>query len=739
MDYIRAYKNFIYSYNLSDALRVCTGAIVPALVMSYYDSLATGIVVGLGATLATPADGPGPIEQRRNGMLICTGLIFVMSLITGFVAAFPVWLGIWIAIACFIFSMIAVYGARANGIGLSALIVTALTIGQPHSGSAIFYNALYLAAGCAWYTILSLVLYKVRPYRLAQQALGECIIETAAYLRIRARFYEKNSDYDSVYRLMIAQQVEVGRKQMLLREILFESRRIASDSTVTGRTLVMIFIDIVDLFEKSASSYYDYGSLHKQFDDSGVLERFNKIIVDIAEELDHLGLAVKTGRPSKSTEQLREHMESFRQFFKEFRDNNRSPENISAIISLRKIMDAVEDMFARINTLHKYTRYDRKRAKEFVLPGEYEKFVSRQEFGWKLLKDNLSWRSNIFRHSIRVSIACCFGYILSHVFLLGHSYWILLTLIVILKPAYSLSRKRNYERLFGTIAGAMIGVLVLHTFSDTKVLFGIMLFLMIGAYSFLRTNYLVGVIFMTPYVLLMFQILNVGDYTTIFQDRILDTAIGSGIAFASSFFLAPVWEHEQIKNYMKAAVTDGTEYFKEVGEWFSKMSFSPIDLRLKRKNAFVSLANLSEAFARMLSEPKRKQRSAKEIHQFVVLIHELVSHTAALSHMIEQTKQKNFSPDFAELTNLIVTKLNSLYNKEIKADEAIAISSTSRLDMLATELMSQRKQELEQGLIETETRMRLRELKPIIDQFGFILTIAKDLCKLKSEIDAVLN
>ena len=68
----------------------------------------------------------------------------------------------------------------------------------------------------------------------------------------------------------------------------------------------------------------------------------------------------------------------------------------------------------------------------------------------------------------RVSLVCVIGFIIAKLFALGHhSYWVLLTIIVILKPGFSFSKQRNYQRLIGTIAGGVIGVLIL-TFIPNK-------------------------------------------------------------------------------------------------------------------------------------------------------------------------------------------------------------------------------------------------------------------------------
>lgn len=131
-------------------------------------------------------------------------------------------------------------------------------------------------------------------------------------------------------------------------------------------------------------------------------------------------------------------------------------------MSLRKIMQMLEDMVVRIYTLHHYTRYDKKRIKGYKLSKDYDSFVSTPDLDIELLKENFSFNSNHFRHALRVSIATTIGYILSFILKLDYSYWVLLTILVILKPTYSLSKQRNLHRLLGTVIGAAISFLVLY-------------------------------------------------------------------------------------------------------------------------------------------------------------------------------------------------------------------------------------------------------------------------------------
>ncbi|HSC38747.1 MAG TPA: FUSC family membrane protein, partial [Chitinophagaceae bacterium] len=295
MGYLKEYKSFINSHYLASGVRITAGVVLPAIVLNYFGLLSIGIVVSLGAMCVSGTDNPGPIHHRRNGMMVCSLLIFLVSLTTDFAEPHAFLLGVFIFGCTFIFSMIGVFGSRATSIGVSALLIMVLNLGRHYEGWQIVLNALYILAGGIWYTLLSLALYSIRPYKLAQQALGDCILATSDYLRIRAKFYDKNTDHGTVFQELLDQQIVVHQQQELLRELLFKTRSIVKESTDTSRTLVLLFIDLVDLFERIMASYYDYEKLHQFFDDSDILERYRLLILELARELDDIGLAVKEG------------------------------------------------------------------------------------------------------------------------------------------------------------------------------------------------------------------------------------------------------------------------------------------------------------------------------------------------------------------------------------------------------------------------------------------------------------
>ena len=735
MDYIKEYKSFINSHYLSEGVRITAGIVLPAVIFNHFNLLSVGVVVSLGAMSTSIPDTPGPILHRKNGMLVGTFINTLIAMLTGFAAPFPLLLAVLILLACFIFSMLGVYGARANSVGVAALLVMVLSMDRHHEGWAVVINAAYILAGGLWYMMLSLLLYSFRPFKLAQQALGDCIIATANYLRIRSSFYEKEVDYEDTYQRMLAQQSELHEQQNLVRELLFKDSNILNESSITGNVLVMMFTDIVDLFERTMNSYHDYKDLHKVIKDDEIFEQYRLLIIELSNELDKIGIAVKSGRASEETGLLATQVNKTTAFFDAFRDAHRTAENLNEFISMRHILNSIQDIAGRIHTLHLYTTYNKELTRKIALPADYDKFITHQQIDAKLLLDNCTLQSNTFRHAVRISIATLIGFVISLLFPVGHSYWILLTIIVILKPAYSLTKKRNYQRLAGTVLGAFIGLLILYFIKDKQVLFGLMLLMMVGTYSLIRINYMISVIFMTPYILLLFHLLSNASFKTIIEDRITDTAIGFLIAFLANLLLLPAWEHEKMGNYMQQAIKSNRNYFRDVAAAFTGNPVTNIIYKISRKDAFVALANLSDAYNRMMAEPKSKQKNRAQLYQFVVLNHMLTSHIATLASYVMPLSAKLASPDFTSLINNAVIKLDNAANiiAETPGEVSAMNNLQSTIQQRLQRLLEARRTELQQGILESATMVQLTEFKPVADQFNFIGNIAGDIEKIGGE------
>jgi uncharacterized membrane protein YccC len=479
-------------------------------------------------------------------------------------------------------------------------------------------------------------------------------------------------------------------------------------------------------------------------EDTGLMQECRKLILDLAAELDDIGIAIMSGKASSEDVGLAVRIRQARRDLNNYREQNLTVGNEDAVIGLGNILDSIEDLADRLHTLHGYTTYDRKLStKALTAEIDVDEFVVHQEVDKKLIVENLSIRSNIFRHSLRVSIATIVGYIIGGFLPFGHGYWILLTTVVILKPAYSLTKQRNFQRLMGTLGGALIGLLLLYFIKDARVLFVFMILFMIGTYVFLRTDYLIAVIMTTPYVLLLFHLLYPIDFRTILVDRVIDTAIGSAIAFLANILIIPSWEHERITDFMIGALEANMEYFRDVASAFLGKPASMQQYKLSRKKAFVALANLSDALSRMLSEPRSRQKSIAEMHQFVVSNHMLTSHIATLAYYADPFAARYGDSAFEPVVDDIVSRLQrtiSVLQDKPQISEAPANKEALRvLNDRVNILMERRKAEID-GAVQanSDAPRRLREFKPIVDQFNFIGKVTSDLGRISEPLRTAL-
>jgi uncharacterized membrane protein (TIGR01666 family) len=737
MNYQKKYLNFINGRYASEGVRITVGILLPSFVMLYFDVLPVGIVLSVGALCVSVADAPGAVKHRLNGMLACSILVTAISVIVYYASVNGLLLGLVLAICGFVFSMLTVYGARSSSVGIAAMLIMVLSLQTPLQGKDIWINAGYTLAGGVWYMLYSLLLYRLRPYKFIQQVLADYIAEIATYLKLRGAFYDYQPDYEKVNEQLLQQQIDVEAQQNMLSELLFNTRAVVKESTTTGRVLVKIYLEVAELYASIMTTYQHYDEMHKQFDKTGILEEFHGIIDLLAKELEDISLAIQTAISSVPRDEVEKRIEAARVKFEQLRLHYMNEGNVENFVSLGRIMKNLEDLASKINLLHGYTSYEVNYKKNNIELAIDSHRTPSGDLRPSLFLENLNFKSNIFRHALRMALALLAGYVISSFFKVDRGYWVLLTIVVILKPAYALTKTRNSDRLIGTAVGIIIGMLILYLIKNNTVLLVVMIFFMASSYMFIRTNYFLSVLLMTPYLIIFFHLLFPGNIIELMKERIIDTAIGSGIAFFASLFLVPAWEKNSIKSYMTEMLTANEKYYEAIVQQFLDHSKgNTLQSKMSRREVLIVLANLSDAFTRMLSEPKRHRRGAKNVHRFVVINHTLISHLSTLSYLLQNSNIQFETEDFIPLIHN--TKLyikNARYELTMQQDEIVDpdLSSLKVLHEKVSALVEKRKVEIINGQLETPTKKELVETKSVADQFNYIFSDAAVIYKICME------
>ena len=624
-------RYFLFSQYLADGVRTTLEIILPVIICAQFGRMDIGFSIALGALCVSISDAPGPVEHKRNGMLYCNLFVFAMALFTGFVNGNMILMGSLILFATFFFTMFSVYGARAASVGTAALLVMIFRLSDVMSPMAVLQDSLLILSGGIWYMLVALLFFRFTPYRPAQRSLGECIHETAKYLRIKAALYDTGINLEDEYRKLVEQQIVVNEKQDAVRELLYKNRELTKESTTSGKILILTFSDLMDLYEQITATWYNYESLRERFAHTGILQDVSAVINKISDELDNIGLAIQSNSIHKKQYELIPELDKLKAKIDALTETN------SSKLVLKKILVNLRNLGERVDELMNYFRTSKHLKRKLYSDNDYARFVSHQQIDLSLFRNNMHLESSVFRHSLRMMLTCVVGFLITKLISTGHhSYWVLLTTIVILKPGFGLTKQRNTERLIGTIAGGLLGVLILLFIHDRDVLFGLIAFFMLGTYTYQRLNYQVMVIFTTPYVIILFYLLGMGSLNIV-QERLLDTGIACVLAFMANYFLFPHWEFRHFKNYMLSALKANIGYLVKLRDMPFGRKVPSIEYKLVRKELYVSIANLSAAFHRMLSEPKSKQQDSKKVYRFVVLNNVLSSNVAGLSSGLNES------------------------------------------------------------------------------------------------------
>lgn len=743
MNYANELKKFATSQYIYSAVRITLAIVVPSMILAYFGVLKEYFLFPLATSFVGLTDQPGPFARRRNSLMLAIVSFFVVIVIATLLKDFPLLIIAEIIVFGMFFSLIGVYGQRLAAVGALSIVVFAIFADGHMSGGGMLKNILTFLAGSTCYLLVFLVVSKIQPYKLASQMIGENYLELGDYLKIKAKFYQEDPNYNQLYSEVIAQQVKIKNLQEETRETVFKTRQIVNESTTTSRVLMLMFLNSIDLYEKLMTSESDYRKIHSTFGESGFLASLGRFLETLADELGNIGVALQSGSKAKPLHDSGAELESIYNEYFNLRNRKLNSDTLENFMVLRLILVRITQVSDEIDTMYKIFTQNRKLAKSLSTGLDLDKFVTNEEkINFKVLANNFSLKSGHFRHALRVTLALLIGYSISKLEFLNiaHPYWILITIVAILRPAYSTTKSRNLLRLYGTIVGAILAYGILQIVDDSSVLFGILMVSMILCFTFLKAQYFWAVLFMTLYIFLTFNFLYPGNIDQIFKERIIDTAIAGVVAFGVSYFVFPVWEHTQNLLLMKKSSKSNLRYFRAVMDLFLDEKVGVMDYKLSRKNAVIDLANLSDNFQRMISDPKNQQKRMTQIHQFVNTAHLLTAYIASLSQYSKTAKDYP-EIDFQSWSAKISAELlrTSLILEQKKLGQNIISESKIEPEDSVESLFEKRKKEiLENEFSDRRDPNRLThltEIKNLQEILALIYDVAKEQRKVAEHLE----
>jgi uncharacterized membrane protein YccC len=243
----------------------------------------------------------------------------------------------------------------------------------------------------------------------------------------------------------------------------------------------------------------------------------------------------------------------------------------------------------------------------------------------RALLDQLRGGRLAWAFTIRLMVCIGVAAVASEVLPLQRSYWVVLTVAIVVKPDNGSVFARALQRGIGTIAGAVLGAVVLAAVPyGPWLLFPIAVLAAVQPYGRLR-NFGLGATFMTPVVVLLIDLLAPAGWR-LAEERLIDTLLGCAIVLLVGYVPWPGSWHSHLPRQFAATLRDICR--------FMAVALIPDPDRPARgwqlrRTAYRALGDLHEEYQRAMSEPAAVSRRASAWWPAIVALAEVVDAVTA--------------------------------------------------------------------------------------------------------------
>jgi len=727
---------FTNSTSFLNASKVTIASVIPVLTFHFLGYFEIGFTIALGAFYTYPSDIPSTLSHKIKGLIVASFIVSGVNLLVNLAYPFPYLFYPFLALLLFLCSMISVYGQRATLVSFSALLSISLSFGHLHQGMEAVYYSSYIFIGGILYLIVSLIFHFAQPYKYIELQIAEGIRLTAKYLKLRGDLWNPEADRKEIIEKQLTIQVELNQIHEDLREVLFGNQT-ATVGSSQNRKMLLVFITLVEIQELALYTSFDHSKLHDKFDKHpNVLRTYQNVAYKLASTLKKLSKNVHHITKYIDKNDLKNELDALEFAIFDYEKTLGKEEAAEGVLMLTNMLKYAKNQVGKIKIIQRAFSLAMQSYKLKDKDKELEKFLTPQYYPLRTLTENLSFSSSIFRHSLRLTITILIGFIIGKFLPFQNVYWILLTIVVIMRPGYGLTKERSYNRIFGTILGGLFAFGIVSFVQDPVVLSLLSIICMLLGLSYAQKNYKISATFVTMYVVFIYGIL-VTDVKEVIQFRILDSLAGAILAFMANQFLWPAWEFINTPIHIENSIKANRVYLKEIADFYNKKGEVPTSYRLARKHTFIEIGNLMTSFQRMMQEPKSKQKLLPKVNKLVVLNHSLLSSLTSLSTYIQLHQTTSASESFNYIIKTILSNLDNavsiLRNQTIvtdtffdKEDVTLQFEEMKRKNFtrLATD------EELDK-----ETRQaKMQEAQLVIEQLIWMSNLSEKILKITQEI-----
>ena len=562
----------------------------------------------------------------------------------------------------FCFTMIGAIGERYRTIAFGTLVIAVYTAlaydPNTQQNLAWFINPLMILAGTLLYSLITLLVHLIFPNRPVQEGVAHSFSALADYLDSKAAFF----DPDSIDEIE-SKQIDIAIKNSSLIDA-FNSCRTALFYRIRGqhrhlRTSRMIRYYFVaqDIHERISSSHFDYRILSEQLKNTDLIFRIQRLLELQARACRDVALSLQQNRAYHYDVRVEKALNGLEQSFAVYCEQKTSEKTTALYV--RNLLDNLLAVDRQLKHLQQQTIELEK--------GETAQIYNEQITGLKniliTIKSHCNFDSQLFRHAVRLSIVVFICCLLAEFWHLERGYWVLLTAVFVCQPNYSATKLRLKQRVIGTILGVVIGSLLPYMQPTLELKLALIVITSTLFFFFRSNNYSFSTFFITLQVLISFDVMGFDVQAALFT-RLLDTIIGTGLAWFAVSYLWPDWKYLQLDKVLRQAIKSDAKYLLHIIGQLQFGKGDDLKYRIARRYAHEYASALGTTISNMNLEPNKYKNYLQTGFELLKLNYSLLSYISALGAYRSQMQQIEQTPlflaQFYPVTKRIIYVLDHL-------------------------------------------------------------------------------
>lgn len=630
---MKAFLRAALSYYVTNGVSAALGLLFISGAVHLLVGAAAAGAASIGVIVCIPPDQASPVRGKFWHLLPAAVVGIPLFFAVQALRDAPLWLGLVLIPASFLAFLAGAWGKRGLPVVVSVMFAMIFSMAYPdHAGVAgALKNTLYFSVGAALYLLYASLANALLNGRYRTQMLADTLMALAQLMRSQAEQFMRTTGADKRDRaplvgVLLSQQSALTDQLQSARDILLES-----PNTPRRQQLAGILLLVLEMRDHLTACELDLDMLSTTAGNFQAMQGLSEVLLSIAEDVEQLADAYLFNKAAAAVPDRRSQLAALS--WEQAADAAESGTGMLAR-GLANRVGNLNDEALRISNL----------ARNIAQPDvaliriNWQMFVSTTVWSWRPFLAVWRWDAPPMRHAMRAALAIAFAYVVGWIIPWGtHDYWILLTIVVVLRGSLAQTLERRNSRVAGTLIGCVLAGLVVAAHLPLLVMLLVITLAQAIAHALALKRYLFTAIAATVLGLVQAHMINAGA-SPVFDEleRIADTLMGVSIAWGFSYVL-PSWERHQIQALVERALAAQARYARislGLGHVDHMEAAPELEWRLARRDCYDTLSALVQATERARVEPRAVQPPLIPLGRILGLSYQLLAQLTSIKTML---------------------------------------------------------------------------------------------------------